>query len=187
MYDIDNRSAQETGYLFEPIMAAAVGGASATAGNSPVKRSNGCGGRQVDCIKGGLAYEIKLRVTSAASGQGRWKEELSFPEDARKSGLTPVLIVFDPTPSDKLNELSQRFLKEGGTAYVGDHAWEHLREEAGDTVARFLEAYVRTPLAQLLEEAPEELPDIELSMRADVVVFRIGGTEYRRSRHNEPH
>jgi hypothetical protein len=26
LYDIDNRSAQETGYLFEPILAAAIGG-----------------------------------------------------------------------------------------------------------------------------------------------------------------
>ena len=27
------------------------------------------------------AYEFKLRVTIAASGQGRWKEELDFPSD----------------------------------------------------------------------------------------------------------
>ena len=75
LFDIDNRAAQETGYLFEPIIAAAIGGVPASARESPVRRQSDAGkGRQVDCIKGNRAYEFKLRVSIAASGQGRWTE-----------------------------------------------------------------------------------------------------------------
>ena len=74
IFDIDNRSGQETGYLFEPIIAGAIGGVSASARRSPVRRHESSDkGRQVDCIKGDRAYEFKLRVTIAASGQGRWR------------------------------------------------------------------------------------------------------------------
>ena len=98
VFDIDNRAGQETGYLFEPIIAAALGGAPASARRSPVKRrTNPTKGRQVDCIREAdgvkLAYEIKLRVTIAASGQGRFKEELEFPDDCKASGYVPVLVV----------------------------------------------------------------------------------------------
>src|SRR5438132_9283069 len=76
-FDIDNRAGQETGYLFEPVIAYSIGGAPAPAGRSPVKRHRSRSkGRQVDCILGQKAYEFKIRVTIAASGQGRWKEEL---------------------------------------------------------------------------------------------------------------
>jgi hypothetical protein len=69
-YDLDNRAGQETGYLFEPIIAFAVGGTPVTSTKSPVKRhGNKNKGRQVDCLLGKKAYEIKLRVTIAASGQ----------------------------------------------------------------------------------------------------------------------
>jgi len=66
-YDVDNRSAQETGYLFEPILAAAIGGVPFSAAASPVKRADtSMRGRQVDCIDGTQAYEFKMRVTLAA-------------------------------------------------------------------------------------------------------------------------
>ena len=72
MFDIDNRAGQETGYLFEPIIAAAIGGVPAPSRKSPVKRTRDPRkGRQVDCIRGDRAYEFKIRVTIAASGQGR--------------------------------------------------------------------------------------------------------------------
>ena len=49
MFDIDNRAGQETGYLFEPIIASAIGGVSVGARNSPVRRHNRSSqGRQVD-------------------------------------------------------------------------------------------------------------------------------------------
>jgi len=78
-YDLDNRSAQETGYLFEPILASALGGEAKGSKNSPIKRTEDASkGRQVDCWRvvtsqKGIrkeAYEFKLRVTIAASGQG---------------------------------------------------------------------------------------------------------------------
>ena len=61
-YDIDNRAAQETGYLFEPILASALGGTPYGSRNSPIKRTgDNSKGRQVDCIVGRDAYEFKLR------------------------------------------------------------------------------------------------------------------------------
>jgi len=52
LYDLDNRAAQETGYLFEPILANAIGGTPVSAKRSPVKRQNDrAKGRQVDCVK----------------------------------------------------------------------------------------------------------------------------------------
>ena len=108
IFDIDNRSGQETGYLFEPVLASCIGGVSVGSGNSPVKRINDqgektSGGRQIDCldVDGKIAYEFKLRVSVAASGQGRFAEELSFPIECKAAGLTPVLIVLDPTPSSR--------------------------------------------------------------------------------------
>lgn len=179
MFDIDNRAGQETGYLFEPIIANAIGGASVSARCSPIRRrSRPNKGRQVDCIKSLLAYEIKLRVTIAASGQGRWQEELEFPQDATNSGYKPVLIVLDPTPNPKLTELSKAFTDAGGTVYKGAEAWSHLEREAGNTMAKFLETYVRVPLESLLSSAPDDLPALGLSMKADSVVFKIGCIEY---------
>lgn len=179
MFDIDNRAGQETGYLFEPIIANAIGGVSVSARQSPVRRRNRTSqGRQVDCIKDRFAYEIKLRVTMAASGQGRWQEELDFPQDAIGSGFKPVLIVLDPTPNPKLTDLSTAFVEAGGAAYTGDEAWSHLEQEAGGTMAKFLEMYVRAPLDELLNSAPANLPDIALSMKADAVVFKVGAVEY---------
>ena len=74
IYDIDNRSAQETGYLFEPMLTESLGGRSVSAKASPVRRADDPSkGRQVDCIVElageKLAYEFKDRITIAASGQ----------------------------------------------------------------------------------------------------------------------
>jgi hypothetical protein len=165
IYDIDNRSGQETGYLFEPIIAHAIGGASFSAAKSPVRRhSDKSKGRQVDCIRRKLAYEIKIRVTIAASGQGRWREELDFPVDCAASGFIPVLIVFDPTPNPKLNELAAGFRNVGGETYIGDAAWEHLENAAGRVMSLFLEKYVKTPIRRILESTPDGLPDITFTM-----------------------
>lgn len=121
IYDIDNRAAQETGYLFEPILASCLGGVPVGAKNSPVKRLDEdgipkVGGRQIDCMVSDRnhIYEFKLRVTIAASGQGRFSEELSFPKECLAAGFTPILIVLDPTPSAHLTELGQAFIDSGG-------------------------------------------------------------------------
>jgi hypothetical protein len=179
LFDIDNRAGQETGYLFEPIIAHSIGGVSASANKSPVKRGGKKSGRQVDCIRASdkRAYEIKLRVTTAASGQGRWREEVQFPKDARKSGYTPVLIVLDPTANEKLTELKGAFIAQKGEVYIGTDAWKHLDEKAGPTMAKFLDNYVRGPLQSLLKEAPERLPDLLLHLADDNIEITIGGRE----------
>lgn len=158
IYDIDNRSAQETGYLFEPLLASCLGGESIGARNSPVKRVDPYGnpmatGRQIDCLvlDKARAYELKLRVTIAASGQGRFGEELSFPVEARAAGFTPVLLVLDPTPSSKLDELSKKFIESGGEFYKGEEAWSHMEREAGEIVSVFIEKYIK-PVIQNIEE-----------------------------------
>ena len=130
-YDIDNRAAQETGYLFEPILASVLGGVSFGSRHSPIRRrSDPKKGRQADCIVGKTAYEFKLRVTVAASGQGRFAEELDFAEDCRASGFRPVLLVLDPTPSNRLTDLSAEYGRVGGEALTGDAAWGHLEKQA---------------------------------------------------------
>jgi len=179
IYDIDNRAAQETGYVFEPVIAHAIGGVSVGAKNSPGKRQGTGTGRQVDCVRESdkRAYEFKLRVTIAASGQGRWGEELNFPEDARKSGYTPVLVVLDSTPNPKLKDLCDAFTKQGGESYVGEQAWKHLNDKAGNTMSRFLDKYVLAPLKELLDQAPEGpeyLPDLTLKMQKGRLLMVVG-------------
>lgn len=157
-YDVDNRSAQETGYLFEPILASVLGGVAYGARNSPIRRRRDRGkGRQVDCIVERTAYEFKLRVTIAASGQGRFGEELDFAEDCRACGYRPVLLVLDPTPSHRLDDLSREFARVGGEAHIGDSAWSHLEAQAGPTMAMFVEKYVRRPIADVDRWATELL------------------------------
>lgn len=179
LYDIDNRAAQETGYAFEPIIARAIGGAPAPAKKSPVKRqADPRKGRQVDCVLGMKAHEIKMRVTIAASGQGRWREELEFPADCKASGYAPVLVVLDPTPNPKLAELQERFVAEGGEAFIGHDAWTYLRSLAGPTMSRFLDLYVQAPLQAVLGEmpaTPEELPDLLLKMERGCFTATILG------------
>ncbi|MFT4178024.1 MAG: hypothetical protein QM612_00950 [Thermomonas sp.] len=165
-YDLDNRSAQETGYLFEPILAAAIGGEQKSAKTKVVTRTgDDSKGRQVDCWKvlpndERLAYEFKLRVTIAASGQGRFGEEIQFAEDARNSNATPILIVLDPTMSPRLEDLQRAYEAKGGRAYLGEDAWAHLEEEAGNVMSKFIEKYVRCPIEEIsrFERVVEDRP-----------------------------
>ena len=164
IYDIDNRSAQETGYLFEPLLASCLGGEPVGAKNSPVKRMDSNGqptnnGRQIDCLvpSNNRTYELKLRVTIAASGQGRFGEELSFAEESQAAGFTPVLLVLDPTPSNRLTELSKKYIACGGALYHGEDAWNHMEEEAGEVVSVFIEKYIK-PAIQGIEEIEINLP-----------------------------
>ena len=154
-YDLDNRAAQETGYLFEPILAAAIGGEPKGARTKVVTRTNDPSkGRQVDCWKATpgrppLAYEFKLRVTIAASGQGRIGEEHQFAVDCKNSGAIPVLVILDPTPNPTMAGLKAVYEANGGHAYIGDEAWAHLETEAGEVMARFIEIYVRAPVTEI--------------------------------------
>ena len=98
--------------------------------------------------------------------------------DAKASGFKPVLVVLDPTPNPKLTELSEAFTKADGVVYSGEDAWAHLENEAGVTMAQFLAMYVRSPLDDLLDSVPDNLPDLTLSMKADSVVFKVGPVEH---------
>lgn len=174
LYDIDNRSAQETGYLFEPILAAAIGGVSYGHSKSPIKRTKDSGkGRQVDCIIDKLAYEFKMRVTIAASGQGRFSEELDFAEDCSKSGYTPILLVLDPTPSTRLAELARTFSEFGGKAYIGEDAWDHIVDQAGSVMGTFVEKYVKAPLLEV-ETANGVLKPLQLTFVGNAINVGVG-------------
>lgn len=189
IYDIDNRAGQETGYVFEPIIAHAIGGVSVSAAKSPVKRmANPKKGRQCDCVLDKKAYEIKMRVTIAASGQGRWREELDFPTDCKSSGFKPVLVVLDPTPTPKLEELKKKFLAEGGEVYIAADAWKHFDSLAGTTMSRFLQIYVHAPIQALLAQVPEkteELPELRLTMAEGEFTASIQGETLKVNRHPE--
>ncbi len=170
IFDVDNRAAQETGYLFEPVLASCLGGEAVGSRNSPVKRINERGeptdeARQIDCYDGvnQLAYEFKLRVTIAASGQGRFGEELSYPRECRAAGLTPVLVVLDPTPSPRLTELIAAFEANQGKHYVGPNAWAHMELKAGKTMAIFLERYIRPPLTEMAKHEDVGPESIQLT------------------------
>lgn len=182
-FDIDNRAGQETGYLFEPVIANAVGGTPVPSSRSPVKRhKDNRKGRQVDCLLGNRAYELKIRMTIAASGQGRWGEELDFPIDCKQSGFVPVLVVLDSTPNPKLTQLTNAFLDQGGEAYIGTDAWEHLDELAGPTMAAFLDKYVRDPIEHIMSDAPDILPEIRARVGDGAIFIGLGEEEMRISR-----
>ena len=171
IFDIDNRSAQETGYLFEPIIASCLGGESVSHRHSPVKRLDENGnstaeGRQIDCYiaEEHEVYELKLRVTIAASGQGRFNEEMTFPHEAKAAGLRPILIVFDPTPSTLLDKLKDKYVSEGGTYAIGENAWNMLISRAGKEMGKYIEKYIRPPISKMEEEYPATPEDIMLSV-----------------------
>ena len=191
-FDIDNRAGQETGYLFEPIIANALGGTPAPSKKSPVRRSSDADrGRQVDCVLERVhddgttekcAYEFKIRVTIAASGQGRWEEEVQFPADCVNSGYTPILICIDPTPNHRLTDLINKFEQAGGETYVGDSAWEHLERAAGHTMGKFLDRYVKEPMQEILDSAEELPPDMQATWTQDQIVLNIGSSSFQISR-----
>ncbi len=175
-FDIDNRAGQETGYLFEPVIAYAIGGTPAPASKSPVRRHRQRKkGRQVDCLLDDRAYELKIRVTIAASGQGRWQEEMDFPLDCKKSGFKPILVCMDGTANPKLEALANEFRKQKGEVYIGTDAWDHLESLAGDTMTRFLELYVRRPIQDLLDKAGDRLLDFKANWSEESIDIQIGG------------
>jgi hypothetical protein len=174
-FDIDNRAGQETGYLFEPVIAYAIGGTPAPAKRSPVKRHRDkTKGRQVDCIIGKRAYELKIRVTIAASGQGRWQEELDFPIDCRKSSYQPVLVCMDGTRNPKLDALEAAFKKQKGDVYIGEQAWRHLESLAGDTMSKFIDRYVRGPIQSLLHEGEQPLLELRAKFGPEIIDIALG-------------
>lgn len=185
IFDIDNRSAQETGYVFEPILASCLGGIPMSAKNSPVKRMDDNGnpttnGRQIDCYIEDSAevYELKMRVTIAASGQGRFNEEMSFPEEAKKAGLTPILVVFDENESTLLSKLKQQYVECGGQCFIGKAAWNMLKERAGHEMGIFINKYIYPPLSVIEKHLKEPPKAITLSQNEDQIKIKGENGEY---------
>lgn len=192
IYDLDNRSAQETGYTFEPILASCLGGESVSAKLSPVRRIDEAGnrtdnGRQIDCYipETKEAFELKMRVTIAASGQGRFSEEMSFPYEARQAGLKPVLVVFDGSPSALLTKLSNRYLECGGECFIGDEAWRMLEEHAGEEMGLFISRYIYPPIASMNENLSSKPDGITLGYVDDRIVIFNSQSEYRIERQDK--
>lgn len=186
IFDIDNRSGQETGYLFEPILASCLGGVPISSSKSPVRRidENGNptkGGRQVDCYVASenIAYEFKLRVTIAASGQGRFYEELSFPKECKAANIKPILLVLDSTPSDRLTDLSKVFKDVGGETYIGDLAWKHIDDKAGKVISVFIDKYIKIPLLEISKSENHALSHIKLSWSEASIKISNESHEYK--------
>lgn len=177
LYDLDNRAAQETGYLFEPIMARALGGEPYDAKTSPIRREGDDGkGRQVDCINGRLAYEFKVRLTDAPSGRGRINEEMSFASDCQASGFIPVLLVLQNDASHgRVEHICDAYRAQGGAAYVGEEAWAYLQEQAGEAMTRFIDGYIRRVLEDV-SRVEHELMDLTLQARGDEINISLTGT-----------
>lgn len=178
IFDIDNRSAQETGYVFEPILASCLGGTSMSAKVSPVKRIDDNGktttnGRQIDCYieETNEVYELKMRVTIAASGQGRFNEEMSFPYEAEKAGLIPILVVFDENESPLLTKLKQQYIDCGGQYYIGRDAWAMLRERAGYEMGIFIDKYIYPPIYAMEKHLNSNPKSITLQKTDDAVII----------------
>lgn len=186
IFDIDNRSGQETGYVFEPILASCLGGTSVSHTGSPVKRINDRGkktneGRQIDCYieETKEVYELKMRVTIAASGQGRFKEELSFPYEAKQSGFTPILVVFDETESSLLTKLKAQFKKYGGKCYIGQSAWDMLYEKAGKEMSLFIRKYIYPPIQAMGRYIDRTPKPITIDNFDNAIVISDGNNKYR--------
>ena len=188
-FDIDNRSGQETGYVFEPILASCLGGVSVSHTSSPVKRINDSGhrtseGRQVDCYikEAKEVYELKMRVTIAASGQGRFKEEMSFPREAKASGLTPILVVFDETESTLLTKLKAQFKKFGGDCFIGQAAWDMLYKKAGKEMSLFIRKYIYPPVQAMGKFIDSNPRSIQIENQGNGIVIRDNQNEYKITR-----
>ena len=178
IFDIDNRSAQETGYIFEPILASCLGGEPRSAKNSPVKRIDDYGkatsnGRQIDCYieETKEVYELKMRVTIAASGQGRFNEEMSFPYEAQKAGFTPILVVFDNNDSTLLTKLKKRYLECGGKYYIGNEAWRILQEKSGIEMGIFINKYIYPPINSMESVLHSNPHEVTLSKQESRIVI----------------
>lgn len=116
-----------------------------------------------------------MRVTIAASGQGRFQEELDFAEDCYSSGYKPMLLVLDPTPSTKYSDLKKQFERHGGQALSGEEAWQHIASKSGEVMSTFIAKYVKKPLEVV--EANDELESLTIKPEDGNFSIFIGDTE----------
>jgi hypothetical protein len=62
--------------------------------------------------------------------------------------------------------------------FIGADAWKHLEGTAGPTMGRFLKKYVHEPIAALVGELPDEMPEMILNMTDDLLTVSIDGEEF---------
>ena len=181
-YYIENRANQVASHLFKTIMAMALGGETFEAGASPIRCAQDASrGRHVGCVVGRRAYAFMYHLTDATSEKGRFREELRFAEDCKASGYEPILLVLEGERCRKAEIMSETFLANGGEALIGREAWEHLAAEAGPTMSRFLDRFIRAPMDTVVT-AYESLPDLERANRIDHFDVRIGHGRDRKAR-----
>ena len=88
------------------------------------------------------------------------------------------MLVLDPTPSDRLTELSNKFIECGGEFYQGDAAWQYMEQEAGDVNSVFIDKYIK-PVIQNIEEVDiNEIANITLSWSDELVSISSDTDEY---------
>lgn len=181
IFDIDNRAAQEVGYLFENLICRVLGGVSYPANSSPIRSSGNqqegaLGGRQVDCLVGKNVYEIKLRMSIAPSGKQRWQSEMAFPKDVCDSGYTPILIVVDPSSNEKYDQIIKAYKSNGGFVYAGKEFWEHIANIATPEMKLFSDKYLKGPIGDLLEsfDMNDSYRTFSIEDHVDHIQYRIG-------------
>ncbi|NQT38151.1 MAG: hypothetical protein HQ581_11715 [Planctomycetes bacterium] len=96
-----------------------------------------------------------------------------FASYCKNSGFRPILLVLDPTPSSRLTDLAAEFDTCGGLSYIGDDAWNHLEERAGEVMGKFIEHYIKEPIAEITKHE-DTLKPISICRREDVVEITIG-------------
>ena len=117
-----------------------------------------------------------MRVTIAASGQGRFAEEMEFARDCAFSGYVPTLLVLDATPSTRLEALTSAYQQFGGQVYIGENAWEHVAEKAGWAMGQFVEKYIHIPFQAIIRDE-RILPALCLRVQDDQIIVEIGQTQ----------
>lgn len=181
-YDIDNRAAQETAFLFMKIAAHAMGGTRHTSRTSPIRRSTGSRQRRpVDFIVGNSAYDFKCRMTEAPSRRARFHDELLFPRDCNVSGYRPVLLALHKLEGERSEQLLDAYQRYGGTAYTGEDAWRHLKDSSGPMMSMFLEHYVLGHISRI-SQAAEGPMDMKITIRDGYIKYSITGANGKTER-----
>lgn len=133
-------------------------------------------------IEADLCFDIMTRcgVTDInnRSGQGRFKEEKTFPIEAQNAGYTPILVVFDGTESLLLTKLKRQYTKCGGKYFIGEDAWKILSERAGREMSIFINKYIYPPINDIEQSMTSQLGKIQLELRDSQLTVNNGTDEY---------
>lgn len=68
---------------------------------------------------------------------------------------------------------------EGGEAFVGDSAWQHLSGLAGPTMAKFLKLYAHMPMQAMVGNTTRRLPSFTIRMATNDIAVSVGGESFR--------